>query len=107
MRENEPITHFVSLEIESEKIVKRISKLQDDLSFIEGIGERIKLTSLHVPMAVLSVKDHEVEHAINKIQRATNRFKDMLTGDMGFMLSCSGIGFGDYGACWIDIQRID
>ena len=36
MRIGEPITHFISLDLESTNVVKRIQKLQEDLGHIEG-----------------------------------------------------------------------
>ena len=64
----------------------------------------MKATSFHITMAVISVKEGELEQVIVKTQKASSRFLDILKEKHGFLLTCGGAGFGDYGAFWLKIN---
>ena len=57
MRVGEQITHFISLDLTADKVVKSIQALQEDLGHIDKIGSPMKATSLHITMAVLAAKE--------------------------------------------------
>ena len=104
MRVGEQITHFISLDLTAVRVVKSIQALQEDLGHIEKIGSPMKATSLHITMAVLAVKEGELEQVIVKTKKAAARFLDILQEKHVFLLTCGGVGFGDYGALWLKVN---
>ena len=75
-------------------MVRSLQALQEDLAHIEGIGSN-RATSFHITLAVISVKEGELEHVMAKTQKATSRFLDLLKENHGFLLTWGGAGFGD------------
>ena len=39
-----------------------------------------------------------------KLERAIERFKDLILSHYGFMMTCGKLGFGDYGVVWLEIE---
>ena len=64
----------------------------------------MKATSLHITMAVIAVKEGELEQVIVKTKKANARFLEILKEKHGFLLTCGGVGFGDYGALWLKVN---
>ena len=78
--------------------------MQENLGHIEGIGTPMKDCLFHITLAVLSIKEGELEHAMARTQKAIERFLDLLKGKHGYMMACFGTGFGDYGSFWQNIS---
>ena len=101
------INHFISLELKSDDAKEKIAELQVKLQQIAGMGKPTRISNLHLMLAVLSVPPSEVEEVCAKTQKAMERFKDMLSSNEGFMLTCSIAQFLDHGsfALGVDIGK--
>ena len=107
-RTEEPFTHFISLEFNEnelkEKFVEKIQKLQETLKSVENIGKAAKASSLHLTIATLNVKDGELDTVLKKAKTVHERFVDLLDAPDGLMVAFNQIGFGDYGALWVNLE---
>ena len=54
-------------------------------------------------MTVINTKPEKLEEFCRKLELGFDRFRDLLASDRGFMVSLSGMGFGDHGVCWLNI----
>ena len=104
----EPFTHFICLEFNEnelkEKFVEKIQKLQETLKSVENIGKAAKASSLHLTIATLNVKDGELDTVLKKAKTVHERFVDLLDAPDGLMVAVNQIGFGDYGALWVNLE---
>ena len=98
------ITHFISFEISSDKSAERLAKLQAQLQAIESIGSPMKIPHIHLTLAVLSVKPEELGNVCIKTEKAIERFRDLLAGNEGFLLTASMVRFLDHGALALGVD---
>ena len=69
-RKNEPMTHFLSLEIQRNELLeifsRKLNALQQDLAQWPGIGKPTKTTSVHVTVAALCISKKELEEVTGR-----------------------------------------
>ena len=73
-------------------------ELKVQLQQITGMGKPTRIPNLHLTLAVLNVQPGEIEEVCTNTQKALERFKDMLTSNERFMLTCSIAKFLDHGS---------
>ena len=107
-REGEPFTHFLSLEMKSDKLLTefegKLKELQNDLKHTLDTGIPTKLESLHVTMGTLRIHEVELEEVSKRIKNAVENYVDMLNATNGLVVSFRGIEFGDYGVIWTKMK---
>ena len=98
-RLNEPMSHFLSLEIQKNKLLEifsgKLNVLQEDLAQVPDIGKPAKTTSVHITVAALNIRSEELEMVTEKIDTAIKKYVDMTNPTTGLVVGFQGIGFGD------------
>ena len=98
-RKNEPMSHFLSLEIQKNKLLeifsRKLNALQEDLAQVPDIGKPTKTTSVHITVAALSIRKEELEVVTEKIDTAIKKYIDVTNPTTGLIVGFQGIGFGD------------
>jgi 2'-5' RNA ligase len=105
-RQGETFTHFLSLEYKKDETFKlfqrKVADLQEKVSEVAGVGKPSKPESLHLTIATLKVTEEEVTELKNKTNAIFKKYSDMLALPCGLSTTYRGIGFGDWGAVWIE-----
>ena len=98
-RKNEPMSHFLSLEIQKNELLeifsRKLNALQQDLAQWPGIGKPTKTTSVHVTVAALSVSKEELEEVTGKIDKAIKQYRKITNPTTGLLVEFKGLDFGD------------
>ena len=98
-RKNEPMTHFLSLEIQRNELLeifsRKLNALQQDLAQWPGIGKPTKTTSVHVTVAVLSLRKEELEVVTEKLETAIKKYIAVTNPTTGLLVEFRGLDFGD------------
>ena len=105
-RLNEPMSHFLSLEIQRNKLLEifsgKLNVLQEDLAQVPDIGKPAKTTSVHITVAALNIRSEELEMVTEKIDTAIKKYIDVTNPTTGLIVGFQGIGFGD-DAMWVSM----
>ena len=105
-RLNEPMSHFLSLEIQRNKLLEifsgKLNVLQEDLAQVPDIGKPAKTTSVHITVAALNIRSEELEMVTEKIDTAIKKYIDLTNPITGLIVGFQGIGWGD-DAMWVSM----
>ena len=103
-RINEEMTHFLSFEIQKNKLLEVFSEklkvLQEDMDQVPGIGKPAKTTSVHITVAALNIRSEELEMVTERVNTAIMKYIDLTNPIAGIIVGFQGIGWGD-DAMWV------
>ena len=68
------------------------------------MGKKIKVTSMHLTLATLLLKEEEVQKVQNQLPELTQKFVDIVGATYGLMLTFQGIGWGDNRTIWAEAK---
>ena len=88
------------------RVEQSLLKYQEQLAQVKGIGKATKAASLHLTVACLHISDenNEMDDIRKKLDRAIERFKDLILSHYGFMMTFGKLAFGDYGIVWLEVE---
>ena len=92
------LTHFTSMECTPNTawdiFSEKVEALQEDAALVFPIGKKIKVTSMHLTIGTLLLKEEEVQKVHDQLQELTQKFLDVVGATYGLMLTFQGIGGG-------------
>ena len=107
-RQGESFTHFISMEFKQDETFKAFQKkvleLQERMSEVDGVGKPSKPESLHLTMATLHAGEEEVAGLMEKAEIIFKKYIDPMDSPCGLSTTFKGVGYGDYGAVWIEMS---
>ena len=90
------MSHFLSLEIQRNELLeifsRKLNALQQDLAQWPGIGKPTKTTSVHVTVAVLSLRKEELEVVTKNIEKAIKQYIAVTNPTTGLLVGMNPCG---------------
>ena len=68
------------------------------------MGKKIKVTSTHLTIGTLLLKDDEFQNVQDQLLEMTQKFVDLLRATLGLMLTFQGVGWGYPGTIWAEAK---
>ena len=78
--------------------------LQEDAALVYPMGKKMKVSSMHLTIATLLLKEDEVQNVLNQLPELTQKFVDAAGASSGLMLTFQGLGWGDHGTLWAEAK---
>ena len=78
--------------------------LQEDAALVYPMGKKMKVSSMHLTIATLLLKEDEVQNVLNQLPELTQKFVDAAGASSGLMLTFQGLGWGDHGTIWAEAK---
>ena len=83
---------------------EKVEALQEDAALVFPMGKKIKVTSMHLTIGTLLLKEEEVQKVHDQLQELTQKFLDVVGATYGLMLTFQGIGWGDHRKIWAEAK---
>ena len=76
--------------------------LQDDVPQVFTTGKRVKVESMHLTVATLTLKEKEVQRTDDQLKEVTQKFINLVGPTHWLTVIFEGIGWVDNGVLWAE-----
>ena len=82
----------------------KVEALQDDAAQAFPLGKKTKVTSMHLTLRTLLLKDDEVQKVQAQLPEITQKFVHLIRASHGLIITFQGMGWGDHGVLWAKVK---